>query len=155
MSLSSQSARVLANHSVKNLDQTELVELLRTGPVQFLVADPGLKLRWIPTPQRFEFWKTVQPQIAHPDKPICRAQFPNETAHIASQWRGRASAAGRQPGHSDLNSSEYSFCQGAGRPNQGKLHPGFGNKFVKCPQFVVPMVELVKVDVSPWNDIDL
>ena len=74
---------------VRNLDQNDVVELLRSGPVQFLVADPGLKLRWIPTPQRFEFWKTVRPQIAHPGKPIYREQFPNETAYIASEWRGR------------------------------------------------------------------
>jgi hypothetical protein len=79
----------LTGGRVRNLDQTDLVELLRSGPVQFLVADPGLKLRWIPTPQRFEFWKTVRAQIAQPDKAIYRAQFPNETAYIASEWRGR------------------------------------------------------------------
>ena len=79
----------LTGDRVRNLDQTGLVELLPTGPVQFLVADPGLKLRWVPTPQQFEFWKTVRPQIAHPEKPIYREQFPNETAYIASEWRGR------------------------------------------------------------------
>jgi hypothetical protein len=79
----------LAGERVRNVDQTDLVELLRSGPVQFLVADAGLKLRWIPTPERLEFWKTVRPQIAHPEKPIYRAQFPNETAYIASEWRGR------------------------------------------------------------------
>src|SRR6266550_983230 len=52
----------LTGDRVRNLDQTDLVELLRTGPVQFLVADPGLKLRWVPTPRQFEFWKTVRPQ---------------------------------------------------------------------------------------------
>ena len=79
----------LTRERVRNLDQTELVELLRTRPVQFLVADPGLKLIWIPAPQRFEFWKTVRPQIAHADKPIYRGQFPKKTAYIASEWRGR------------------------------------------------------------------
>jgi hypothetical protein len=33
------------------------------------VADPGRKLKWIPTPQRFEFWKAIRTQIAHPEKP--------------------------------------------------------------------------------------
>jgi hypothetical protein len=80
----------LSGKRIRNLAQTDLVELLRSGPVQFLVADAGLKLRWISTRQRFEFWKTVRPQIAHPEKPIYREQFPNETAYIASEWRGRA-----------------------------------------------------------------
>jgi len=79
----------LAGERVRNLDLTDLVELLRSGPVQFLVADAGFKLRWIPTLERLEFWKTVRPQIAHPGKPIYRGQFPNETAYIASEWRGR------------------------------------------------------------------
>ena len=51
----------LAGERVRNLDQADLVDLLRSGPVQFLVADAGLKLRWIPTPQRCEFWKSVRP----------------------------------------------------------------------------------------------
>jgi hypothetical protein len=79
----------LTGERVRNLDQTDLAELLRAGPVQFLVADAGLKLRWIPIPQRFEFWKTVRPQIAHPEKPIYREQPPSDTAYIASEWRGR------------------------------------------------------------------
>jgi hypothetical protein len=40
----------------------------------------------------------------------------------------------------------------AGHPHQGKPHAGFVPEFIECPQFVVPVVELVKVDVSPWND---
>jgi hypothetical protein len=34
---------ILTGEHVRNLDETGLVELLRSGPVQFLVADPGLK----------------------------------------------------------------------------------------------------------------
>ncbi|HKW64513.1 MAG TPA: hypothetical protein VJN89_18315 [Candidatus Acidoferrum sp.] len=54
------------------------------------VADCGLKLKCIPTEQRFEFWKKAGQQIAHPEKPIYLKEFPNETAYIASQWLGRA-----------------------------------------------------------------
>lgn len=78
----------LTGERVRNLDQSNLADLLRTGPVQFAVADCGLKLRWIPTQQRFEFWKAVQLQIANPLKPIYLKQFPGETAYTASEWRG-------------------------------------------------------------------
>jgi hypothetical protein len=79
----------LTGERVRKPDEADLVALLRAGPVHFLVADPGLKLRWLSTPERFEFWKTVRPQIANPEKPINPAQFPNETAYLASEWRGR------------------------------------------------------------------
>lgn len=78
----------LSNERLRMVDKNNLAELLQTGPLQFVVADCGLKLMWIPTQQRFEFWKRVKPQIADPAKPICREQFPNETAYIASEWRG-------------------------------------------------------------------
>jgi len=79
----------LADERVRNLDQKNLAELLRAGLLKFVVADCGLKLRWIPTQERFEFWKTVRPQIADPAKSIFLEQFPSETAYIASEWHGR------------------------------------------------------------------
>ena len=60
----------LTSERVRNIDQSNLVELLRVGPLQFVVAACGLKLLWIPTRQRFELWKTVKPQIADPAKPV-------------------------------------------------------------------------------------
>ena len=74
---------------IRYLDKSNLAELLRTSLVRFVVANCGLKLRWVPTPQRFEFWKTVRFQIAEPEKPIFLKQFPSETAYLASEWRGR------------------------------------------------------------------
>lgn len=38
--------------------------------------------------KRFEFWKRVKPQIADPEKPVHREDFPNDTAYITSEWRG-------------------------------------------------------------------
>jgi hypothetical protein len=79
----------LTDERVGNRNASDLVEFLGAGPLQFVVADSGLKLAWIPTEQRFEFWETVKPQIADPEKPIYREQFPNQTAYVASEWRGR------------------------------------------------------------------
>ncbi len=79
----------LLGERVRHLDQDLIRELMRTGSVQFIVANCGAKLNWIPAQERFEFWKTVRPQIADPMKPILLDQFPNETAYTASEWRGR------------------------------------------------------------------
>jgi hypothetical protein len=80
----------LSGQRIRDLDQSGLRELVRSGSVQFVVADPGLKLNWITPEKCFEFWKAVRPQIADPTKRIYLRQFPNETAYIASEWRGRA-----------------------------------------------------------------
>ena len=70
----------MSDERVRNLDRHRLAECLRAGSVKLVVADCGFKLRWIPTQERFEFWETVQPQIADPAKPIFLKQFPDETA---------------------------------------------------------------------------
>lgn len=80
----------IARERVRNLDPNTLLGMVRSGSVQFVVADCGLKLDWIPTAKRFEFWKTIRHQIADPAKPIFLGNFPNETAYIASEWCGRA-----------------------------------------------------------------
>jgi hypothetical protein len=82
----------LTGGRVRTLDQNNLAELLRSGPVQFVVADCGSNLEWIPIDERFTFWKRIQRQIADidPHQPIHLEQFPNETAYTASQRCGRA-----------------------------------------------------------------
>ena len=36
---------ILADKRVRNLDRSTLLELVRSGPVRFVVADPGLSIR--------------------------------------------------------------------------------------------------------------
>jgi hypothetical protein len=79
----------LHGERIRLLDQKLIRELVRTALVQFIVANCGAKLNWIPQHERFEFWKMVRPQIADPMKPIRLDQFPNETAYTGSEWRGR------------------------------------------------------------------
>jgi len=78
----------LPGERVGNVDQNLIRELMRRGPVRFIVANCGAKLNWIPMQEGFKFWKRIRPQIAESSKPIDLRQFPNETAYIASQWRG-------------------------------------------------------------------
>jgi hypothetical protein len=80
----------LTGERIRYLDQDTLRELVHSSCVQFIVADPGIELNWIPTEKRFEFWKTIRPQIADSTKRIYLKQFPNGVAYIAFDWRGRA-----------------------------------------------------------------
>ena len=78
----------LLGERIRHLDQKLIRDLMRTGPVQFIVANCGTKLNWIPMQERFKFWETVRPHVADPSKPIYLKEFPNEIAYIASEWRG-------------------------------------------------------------------
>ena len=70
----------LPGERIRHVDGNLIRGLMGTGQVQFIVADCGAKLNWIPMPERFEFWKTVRTQVADPSQPILLKQFPNETA---------------------------------------------------------------------------
>jgi hypothetical protein len=78
----------LPGERIRQLDENLIRGLMGTGQVQFIVANCGEKLNWIPMSERFEFWKTVRPQVAAPSQPVHLKQFPNETAYVASEWRG-------------------------------------------------------------------
>jgi len=80
----------IAGGRIRYLDRNQIAELLRMAPVQFLVADCGLRLRWVGVEERFTFWRKVKQQIAEPEKRIYLKNFPDELAYIASEWRGRA-----------------------------------------------------------------
>ncbi len=65
-----------------------LRELLRQGPVRFMVADAGRKPRWVPEADCFDFWKgEVRPHLAEPDRGAYLESFPGEYCYFAAEWR--------------------------------------------------------------------
>ena len=57
-----------AAERIRHLSENDLRELVRTVPLQFVVANVGNKLTWVPKDERFDFWKSVRSQIAEPFK---------------------------------------------------------------------------------------
>jgi hypothetical protein len=80
----------ITQERLRNLDRANLADILLSRSIQFVVADCGLKLKWIPTQEQVELWKKVEPQIADPLKPIHLDRFPNEIAYVASEWHGHS-----------------------------------------------------------------
>jgi hypothetical protein len=78
----------LAARRDRFLTGEELRILLQRGPLRFVVADPGLPLRWIPEPERYVFWKAeVRPRLVeHPERPIDVFSYPEGRAFVASEW---------------------------------------------------------------------
>ena len=74
---------------VSYLSKMELLQMLRNGQVQFVLADIGKKLMWIDQSSCYSFWKTeIQPHFVDNPARIFLYQFPNKYAYLASQWGG-------------------------------------------------------------------
>ncbi|MDI1436660.1 hypothetical protein [Polyangium sorediatum] len=76
----------LAATRLRTLDRVAIRDLLRRGPVRFVVADVGHCLRWIPPAERFDFWKRDgDPHLVETDE-IHLEDFPHRMAYLASEW---------------------------------------------------------------------
>ena len=63
--------------------------MLRTGQVQFVVANVGDKLRWIDASECYNFWKEeLETHFAENITRFYPDEFPGEYAYLASEWRG-------------------------------------------------------------------
>ncbi len=78
----------------RSLGELEIKALLRSGPVEFVVAEVGRPLRWLPWREGTEFWKgELQPHLARPgDEAIRLDDFPGSYFYWASEW-GEAGSA--------------------------------------------------------------
>jgi hypothetical protein len=65
----------------------EITQLLRNGPVLFVVAGVGRHLVWIDRDYCHAFWKReAKPHLAEPEDAIELSNFPGEYAYIARKW---------------------------------------------------------------------
>jgi hypothetical protein len=72
------------------LTADDITSLLRAGRVQFVVADVGVSLRWIPLAECYDFWrKEAQPQLAAPGSTTALNDFPEGYCYFASEWSSR------------------------------------------------------------------
>jgi hypothetical protein len=71
----------------RDLAAEELRELLRRGPLRFVVVEVGLKPRWLPEEDSFTFWKTeVQSHLPARGMPARLEDFPDGYCYFASEW---------------------------------------------------------------------
>jgi len=69
------------------LAEEDLTELLRAPSAQFVVADVGASLLWVPVKDCFSFWKDeVRPHLAEPGSRAVLDSFPGNYCYFASEW---------------------------------------------------------------------
>jgi hypothetical protein len=76
----------------RRLGREDIRRLLAGGWVQFVIANGGDPLRWIPLAERFNFWKSeVAPHLAETES-FYLDDFPDGLAYVASEWAGAGDA---------------------------------------------------------------
>lgn len=76
----------IASKLVRELYAEDIRELLRAGPVQFVVANVGDPLRWVPVAECFQFWKSeLQGRVADPAGASLE-EYPGVYCYFASEW---------------------------------------------------------------------
>jgi len=67
-----------------------LHEMLRSYPVEFVIADVGHPLRHVEVARCYEFWKSevVRHLVNDPQAGFRPEEFPGEYAYCASEWSG-------------------------------------------------------------------
>jgi hypothetical protein len=74
---------------VRDLDGEEITELLRSGPVQFVVVDIGSAPRWIALSDCYLFWKgEAKMHVVALGSRVVLEEFPGRCYYFASEWEG-------------------------------------------------------------------
>ncbi len=72
------------------LTSTDLTEMLKTHPVEFMVADLGAPLKRIPVDKCYEFWESeVERRLLSAHGKVDRSRLRDEYGYLASEWSGR------------------------------------------------------------------
>jgi hypothetical protein len=79
---------VVSTTELRELNASDIAELLRVGKVQFVVANIGSPLKWIPIDECYSFWKSeVKNHLADPGAEHYLEDFPGEFCYFASEWQ--------------------------------------------------------------------
>jgi len=70
------------------LNREDVRRLVQGRALRFVVAEPGLPLRWVPEAENHAFWKgEVSPHLVdEPERPFDIYHYPQGYAYLATEW---------------------------------------------------------------------
>jgi hypothetical protein len=71
----------------RQLNKDEIIEIIKTQPIEFVIADIGLKLEWIDIQDCYNFWKQEISNNFAFEEPIHLDNFNNNYCFWASKWK--------------------------------------------------------------------
>lgn len=76
----------------KYITKDELNDLLIISPVEFVIANIGEDLKWVPVRKCYEIWNAIlKDNVAQDIDSLDLDSFPNGFAYVASKWSGETS----------------------------------------------------------------
>lgn len=76
----------------RKVGRDQVSELLRYGPIKFVLADCGYPLKWVAVDDRFRFWKEeVKRHLIDPGEAetgFRLEDYPGEYCYVGSEWGG-------------------------------------------------------------------
>ena len=80
--------KLVSNIKLRDVSGTDIINLMHSGSVRFVVADIGKPFEWLPKNKGFDFWKTeVKSHLADPESKAFLEDFPNGYCYFASEWK--------------------------------------------------------------------
>src|SRR5947208_1474977 len=79
-------SRMLEATKERYVGPGDIEALLRTGPIQFVVANVGDRLRWIDKENCFIFWKNELREHLHDEGRPYLEDYPGAYFYFASEW---------------------------------------------------------------------
>lgn len=81
---------VVSEKELRELNASDITEMLRAGKVRFVVADVGSPLKWTPVDDCYSFWKAeVKNHLADPAAKNYLNNFPGGYCYFASEWESK------------------------------------------------------------------
>ncbi len=81
---------IVEARKVRLVSQNDIAALLREGPIQFVIANCGEKLRWVSVKDCMNFWKDdVKPRLVELDaaeQGFRLEDYPGHRCYTASEW---------------------------------------------------------------------
>lgn len=80
--------RIVSAKEIRELNVSDIAELLHNGKVQFVVAKVGEPLKWISPDDCYSFWKSeLKIHLADPATNNYLESFPDNYCYFASEWK--------------------------------------------------------------------
>jgi hypothetical protein len=81
---------IVSDKELCKLRAADIARLLRMGKVQFVVADIGSPLNWVPVDKCYSFWKSeVKNHLADSVVNKSVEDFPDQYCYFASAWEAK------------------------------------------------------------------
>lgn len=80
----------IALSRLRTVGRDDVADLLRSGPVRFVIANCGQRLTWVPVTECYRFWKEdVKAHLVEPGVVGLRLDtFPGGYCYIGTEWGG-------------------------------------------------------------------